>query len=362
MNKASFILFFSVFLALYGFIHIYIYWNISSGLSLGADGRLYLKAIIIMGALSFFADKLISRKVFIYPLAWTGALWFGIISIAVTILLLNNIMTLIFCSQAKATTMGSLGAILLIVLISLYNAAGEPKVREVAIRLKECPESLKGFSIVQLSDLHLDDIKTERWLSTVVDKTNALGPDLVVFTGDLIDRPVRRDYSRILKRLEARYGVIAVTGNHDFYTGIDKYLEFAEKSGIEVLRNRSKVIAGMVLVSGVDDDAADRFGGEGCNIAKVLEGSGGKMPVILLSHQPGCYDESEKAGVDLQLSGHLHSGQIPPYNFIVHAFNRFAYGLDEYKSMYIYVTSGTGTWSPTMRFLSSSEIVVFRLS
>ena len=163
-----------------------------------------------------------------------------------------------------------------------------------------------------------------------MEETNRQNPDLIVLTGDLIDSDICNglNFCAILKGLKAKYGVFAVTGNHDFYASIDTFMKVANETGITVLRNRNARPADFIELIGVDDKTGSQFGESGCDLASAL-----KTPniidknklVILLSHQPDIFDEAVKEGVNLQLSGHTHAGQIPPVDILVQLFFKYPY-------------------------------------
>ena len=160
-----------------------------------------------------------------------------------------------------------------------------------------------------------------------------------------------------LKKLKSRHGVFAVTGNHEFYAGINMFMDVAKNSNITVLRNEKITIADSIELAGIDDKAGTRFSEVGSDLKLALKNIDFTKPVILLSHRPDIFNEAEKSGVDLQLSGHLHAGQIPPMDLIVMLAFKYPYGLYRKNGSYLYTTSGTGIWGPPMRLFSRCEIV-----
>jgi predicted MPP superfamily phosphohydrolase len=202
-----------------------------------------------------------------------------------------------------------------------------------------------------------------------VEQANALKPDVVAITGDLMDGSVRElgGIMEGLGRLRARYGVHFVTGNHEYYSGVEDWLAFLPKLGIRVLRNERVSIgdAGASLdLAGVDDWHAGRFGnGHGYDLAKAVKGRDPDRALVLLAHQPLGVEGGVRAGMGLQLSGHTHGGQIFPFNFAVRAAFRYVKGLYEVDggqvaggAAHIYVSKGTGYWGPPMRLGVPPEI------
>ncbi|MGA1824437.1 MAG: metallophosphoesterase [bacterium] len=359
MNKFYFFLSIVLFTLIYLFLHYFVYTHIVNGLKLNDIRRALLRAFILCAAISFFLDKLLPHRFFIFSLAYFGSIWLGIISIAFSLFLMQYIVEFTLNYHAKWLTIITLILIFSISCYSLKNAL-HLRLKEITIPIKNFPAQLAGFSIVQLSDLHLDRIKSVTWLQSIVDKTNELKPDLIVITGDLLDADcdsIFEKFSPLCSRLNAKYGVIAVTGNHEYYAGINKFLKFAQETKITVLENASLTIADALEIVGINDDTGKRFAQSGANLRLALEACDRSKPIILLSHTPKGFSRAIDMGIDLQLSGHTHAGQLLPFNFIIKWLYRHAYGLHTENSSFIYTTSGTGTWGPPMRLFSSSEIV-----
>jgi predicted MPP superfamily phosphohydrolase len=228
----------------------------------------------------------------------------------------------------------------------------------VKIPVRGLAPEMEGFSIVQLSDLHLGNLTSPGRLRRIVDRTNAVKPDLICVTGDTLDGDICRDegYCGILGQLRARYGVVAVTGNHEFYAGVEKFMELARRSRWRVLRNQSWVIDGKIALAGLEEDSAERFQLPGPDLEAALRGVPPGIPKVLLYHRPVRFREAAALGIDLQLSGHTHAGQIPPMDLLVWLIYKYPAGLYRLGFSHIYTSPGTGTWGPPMRFLSRSEM------
>jgi predicted MPP superfamily phosphohydrolase len=229
--------------------------------------------------------------------------------------------------------------------------------------MKDLPKELSGFSIVQLSDIHLESYKYKKRIAYIIDRVNELKPDLVVITGDLIDGNVCEEevFCQQLRSIKATHGVLAITGNHEFYAGLDNFMELAKRSNIKVLRNETVTIADTLQIIGLEDDTASQFGLKGPDPDTLIKSCNPDKPIIVLYHRPMYFDQMVEKGVDLQLSGHTHAGQIPPMELIVWLYYKYPFGLFEKDGAYIYTSSGTGIWGPEMRFLSKNEIVHFTL-
>ncbi|MCJ7525339.1 MAG: metallophosphoesterase [Candidatus Aminicenantes bacterium] len=359
MSKLYFVVFIAIVLSVYTAMHGFIYWRLVSGLSLTSGQRLALKLLLVAGALTFIAAEFLSRLTSAYPLLYAGSLWLGVLAIALAVFLLELAFSLLFPQQRRLLVLAALALVFIISAISVLNVALGPVLRQVKIPVRGLAADLEGFTIVQLSDLHLGNLTSARQLRRVVDRVNALKPDLICVTGDALDGNICRDedYCKILSDLQARHGVVAVTGNHEFYAGIDKFLELARRSNWRVLRNQSWIIEGRIAVIGLEEDSATRFKLPGPDLEAALRHLPTGIPKILLYHRPAKFAEAVQRGVDLQLSGHTHAGQIPPMDLLVWLIYKYPAGLYRLGQSYIYTSPGTGTWGPPMRFLSRSQIV-----
>ena len=359
MSVFSLIIFLLIISLIYLGMHYFVYWRIASGYDLPVEYRRIIKFAFLIAALTYFLARIFGKSFLAIPLGHIGAVWMGIISIALSVFIVQMIAAWVFPRQVGLFTAIAIILVVLVSVFSMCNASRDPRVRRVEIPIAKLPPELSGFTVVMLADLHLERWKSAEWLNSVVDKTNRMYPDLIVIIGDLIDEDIRKNqgFFDALKRLDSRYGVIAVTGNHEFYAGIDVFTELCKSLKIKILRNSSITIADAIEVVGIDEDTGKRFGGVGADLEKAMEDCDVAKPTILLSHQPLYFDDAVSRGVDLQLSGHTHAGQIPPMDLITLLYFKYPYGLYQKGSSFIYTTCGTGTWAPPMRLFSRSEIV-----
>jgi len=237
-----------------------------------------------------------------------------------------------------------------------------PRAARVEIRLERWPRALDGFRIVQISDIHIGPMLDRRFAATITERVNALRPDLIAVTGDLVDGSVKHFGPEIapFSGLRARHGVFFVTGNHDYYSGADPWLAEIRKIGMRPLRNERVEIrqAGAAFdLAGVDDHRGYLFGpGHGEDVAGALTGRDPGRPVILLAHDPTTFRTAAHLGVDLQISGHTHGGQIWPFNYLVRIAVRYVAGHYRRGAAQLFVSRGTGYWGPPMRLAAPSEI------
>jgi uncharacterized protein len=360
-------LFILAFSVIYLVLNYYVYRRIVGGLNPSIGAQKILRPFFLVAAVSFIPAEILNRHfgaAWISPILYLSSVWLGVSAISFSVFVIVDI-SRIFIRIRKFRYYATISALVLIGLTSgysLYNQAGSPVVKEITIPVRKLPPGLSGFTIVQLSDLHVDLSKSERRLKNLVAETLALKPDLIVITGDLIDTDICRldDLCQILKGLKAKYGVYAVTGNHEFYTGIPFFMKIAKNSDIEVLRNTNVLIAGAIELAGIDDaHEAERFENISPkeNLSRAFKKVDFRKPVIILSHQPDVFDLGRAMGANLQLSGHTHAGQIPPIDLLVQILYEYPFGLYKTYTSYLYTTCGSAFWGPPMRLFSKSEIV-----
>ena len=236
-----------------------------------------------------------------------------------------------------------------------------PGITEVPISLKRLSARLDGFKIVQLTDIHVGNTIGRGFVEDVVARANSAEPDLIAITGDLVDGTVTElaDAVAPLADLRAPHGVYFVTGNHEYYAGVDEWLEHIAGLGIRVLRNERVAIGGdegFDLV-GVDDHNSKRWPGHGADLAKAVAGRNPSRELVVLAHQPRQIHESVKHGVGLQLSGHTHGGQIWPWHYLAMAQQGgLLAGLSRHGETQLYISRGTGHWGPPVRVFAPAEI------
>jgi len=244
----------------------------------------------------------------------------------------------------------------------LVTAKKPPATLTVTVPIHGLPEQLDGFTVAHITDTHISPTIGGKYLGEIVDRVNRLEPDMISFTGDLVDGLVEemKDDVAHIARLRARHGVFFVTGNHEYYWDLDGWLDEIRRHGLTILNNESVVIdhdGAKALVAGVTDySAGNHVPSHVSDPARAVSGAPDCDVRIMLAHQPKSAPAVAKTGVDLQLSGHTHGGQFFPWNLIVPYFHPVKPGLQRYKSMWVYTSRGSGHWGPPLRLGSPPEI------
>ena len=305
-------------------------------------------------------------------LSWSAYVWLGFAFLLLTTTLATSAVFALLGAASPAPLDATLvarsrafvvgGAALALAATGLRQGLAFPRVKRIEIALDRWPAALDGFRIVQISDVHIGPLLDGRFARAVTERVNALAPELVAVTGDLVDGRVARIGAQVepFRALRARHGVFFVTGNHDFYSGADAWVEHVERFGWRALRNERVAIeerGACFDLAGVDDVHGNLVeAGAGEDVARALAGRDASRPVVLLAHDPATFHRASQNGVDLQLSGHTHGGQIWPFRYLVRLSVPWVAGLHRRGASALYVSSGTGFWGPPMRIAAPAEI------
>jgi len=245
-----------------------------------------------------------------------------------------------------------------------YEAQRRPRVKEVSIPVRRLPEALGRLRIVQITDLHISQTVKRPFIQGVVDTVIGLAPDMIVLTGDLPDGSVAelRNDTAPLEALSAPLGAYYVTGNHEYYSGVNDWLEEVRRMGFTTLNNEHRIIdlgGARLLLAGVTDFNGGMF--DPAHVSSPAASIAGAPPAdlrVLLAHQPRSVFEAERVGFDVQLSGHTHGGQYFPWNYFVRLQQPYTEGLVRHGRIWLYVSRGTGYWGPPLRIGEPSEITL----
>jgi len=252
-------------------------------------------------------------------------------------------------------------------LTGLYNARKGATIMETTVPIKGLGKNLNGLTIAQVSDLHVGPTIKKGYVEQVVDQVNNLNPDIIAITGDLVDGSVKYLAKHVepLKDLHANIGKYFVTGNHEYYSGVDRWLDKTDQLGMTNLIDSHEIInkgKDAITLGGVTDYRSSTIKPEHKSDAgKAFHGAPKDIPKILLAHQPWSIYGAHDAETDLQLSGHTHGGQFWPFIYAVRMANPYTAGLHNHNGTWIYVNRGTGYWGPPMRLGVESEITLITL-
>jgi uncharacterized protein len=364
-------------------LHLYIGARIVPALP-GPLAAALLSLLLLVSAL-LVPVGLVSRRLAKPPvadtLAWIGLVFMGLFSSLLVLTVLRDLVLLLLnAANAALPQARALGGIstetavavplagIAITLLGFLNARRTARVITVEIALRALPPALQGFTIAQISDIHVGPTIKHRYLERIVESVNRLKPDLVAITGDLVDGSVAELASQVepLRRLVSRHGTFFVTGNHEYYSGVEAWMAELQRMGIRVLHNEHVIIdkgGALLVLAGVPDFGGRRFHeSHRSDPQQAMAGApGGAAARVLLAHQPRSAEAAARAGFDLQLSGHTHGGQFLPWNFFVKLQQPFTAGLHKVEQLWVYVSRGTGYWGPPKRFGAPSEITQLKL-
>ncbi|MFI7387233.1 metallophosphoesterase [Streptomyces sp. NPDC049813] len=271
--------------------------------------------------------------------------------------------------RARAVTWAILGVAAVLLVWGYAEARRVPRVRHLEVRLPRLGAGLDGTRVALITDTHYGPLDRARWSARVCERVNSLEADLVCHTGDIADGTAgrRRPQAAPLGTVRASRARVYVTGNHEYYSEAQGWVDLMDELGWEPLRNRHLLLergGDTLVVAGVDDVTAESSGlaGHGAHLAGALQGADPELPVLLLAHQPTFVDRAAAGGVDLQLSGHTHGGQIWPFHYLVRLDQPALAGLSRHGARtLLYTSRGTGFWGPPFRVFAPSEITLLVL-
>ncbi|MCO8185973.1 metallophosphoesterase [Akkermansia sp. Marseille-P9185] len=365
---------------------VYVFCRAILPLRLKWGWKALLAVLLAVAAFKFHLLHLFGGPMFFSPVLPEGVLlaaaWlFSVLFLFFFLLLAADVIRLLyllvlFCMRKKRTerfrvignrvNLALLAFAAVLATVGMAGGTGVPRVKEETISVNHLPDGADGLTVAVLADLHVDGITRADRIRKIVERTNALNPDIVIIAGDFVDGtvPVHGDDLRPLADLKTRYGVFGVPGNHEYYSGYEEWMEFLPTLGIRMLHNEHVLTGGdAVVLAGVTDPVAGIMGKEVPDIRKALAGAPEKGVRILASHQPRLAPEAAAHGVDLQVSGHTHGGMIAGIDRLVARFNEgFVSGLYTVGGMKLYVSNGAGIWNGfPIRIGVPSEIVLIRL-
>lgn len=381
MKLQQAIIFFGIVFTLYGLINYYIFRRV---VSIVPDNYRQLFTIIFLFVvISYIAGRFLENYWVWYVsdlLVWVGSFWIAIMFYSLLCLIIIDFLRLINLilpffpnviteNPEKAK---SFVALIVAILVFVTVVGGFLNTRLITtkrynIALEKHAGNLNSLSIVMASDLHLGTINGKNFAYRVVDRINKLKPDIVLLAGDIIDediKPVLRDnVGEALLELKAKYGVYGITGNHEYIGGVKEAVDYLEAHNIVMIRDTFINIDNSFYIVGREDRDSRRFADyKRKSLENILEGVEKSLPLIMMDHQPFNLNEARENGIDIQLSGHTHNGQLWPLNYIVGKIYELPWGYRLKGNTHYFVSCGVGGWGPPVRTGSGPEIVKIKLN
>jgi uncharacterized protein len=362
-------------------LHAYVGWRLAADLAF-APALPWLLGAWLLASWLLMPMAFLARRVRQQPLsdrlAWAGLLLMGLFSSLFVLTLLRDVLLLGGWALSFAVALpawlrpASAAAVpvlaLLLTLWGLVNARRTARVVRVDVPIARLPAALHGFSIAQISDLHVGPTIKHGYLQAIVERVNALQADMVAVTGDLVDGSVQQLAVHVapLANLQSRHGSFFVTGNHEYYSGARAWVAELQRLGLRVLMNEHVLLrhdGEPLALAGVADYSAHHFeAAHRSDPQAAIAGVAAEARVrVLLAHQPRSAAAAAQAGFHLQLSGHTHGGQFLPWNWFVRLQQPFTAGLNRWQDLWVYTSRGTGYWGPPKRLGAPSEITHLRL-
>ena len=374
--------FFIVFFTIYTSLNYYVFirgWQVISAYPVLKP---FYAVIFFVAAYGYVLAKVFYKYMhpFVYDiLLGIGAVWFAFLIYFILSLVFLDLVRLTdnwfhflpaFIYKNYELTRG-ITALVVIVIVGTIVFLGNLNKRDIEIRNLEITipkkeSKLDHLNVVMASDIHISPIDGEKLLKEIVNKMNSLNPDIVLLAGDIVDDKaevlIERNIGDSFSNLKTRYGVYSINGNHEFINEVESCDRYAEKFGINFLRDSSVLIDSSFYLIGREDGAMSQFAGkQRKSLDEIVKDLSEHFPKILLDHTPFRLEQAEQNKIDLQLSGHTHHGQMWPGNLITKMIYELSWGYKQKGKTHYYVSSGAGTWGPPVRIGSSSEIVNIRI-
>ncbi len=374
------LIFFSIVLVLYSLVNIYIFFKGYGAVPALHDNRLLYSIVFFFLAAIFIAAKFLeSRHSSIITDIFNimGGFWLAFMLYGFMLFLLSDIILLILrvshLINGDSILLYKKWAFIITVSLSAVLILGGfinaiiPVVKEYNITINKSAGNIKNLRIAAVSDIHLGSIIRERSIKKLSSMLQEIKPDLVLLLGDIIDGEIgpvlRGDLLQYFTCPKCDDGLYAITGNHEFIGGGNKTIPYIESKGIKVLKDEMVILdGGIQLIGRIDKDSFRFYGKERLPLSQLMKQADTTKPVILLDHQPFHLDEAVKEGVDLELSGHTHNGQMWPLNYITGMIYELSYGYLKKGNSHFIVSSGYGLWGPRVRSGSRSEVLLINIT
>lgn len=383
MKIMHFLLFFIIALTIYGLINYYIFIRGFQAVPHASTLRIYYSIVFWFVVLSFILGRVMEGfwiSKISQVLIWVGSFWLGAMVYFLLIVVLLDFLRLLnhwfplfptfitsnYMRTKQVTALLAIGVVAITLLAGYINALN-PRIRTLNLNIPKKVNGAKTVNLVVISDIHLGTIVGSSRFNRIVDRINQLNPDVVILPGDIVDEDlgpvIRQNLGETLKNIKSAFGVIAVTGNHEYIGGVEKACRYLTDHNVRVLRDTVLKVNDDFYVIGREDRSIKGFTGKQRKPLEELMAQVDKSyPIILLDHQPLNLSQAVVNGADLQISGHTHHGQIWPLTYITDMIYEVSCGYKKKGNTQIYVSSGAGTWGPPIRTGTIPEIVNIKLS
>lgn len=380
MKNIQFLIFISVVLTIYSLGNIYIFLKGYNILPPPREHKVLFTLLFVVFAFTFVAAKILESRhssVFTDILNIIGGFWMAFMLYSIIFLLLSDLIALslkipgILNSNnimvyRKWAFLSAAGISVILIAGGFINAL-HPVITKYDLTINKEADEIKTLRIAAVSDIHLGSIIRKRSMKKLSEILEKMHPDVVFLLGDIVDGelgPVLRgDLLKYFTGPQTKEGLYAITGNHEFIGGGDRTIPYIESKGIRVLKDEMVILPGGIqLIGRLDRDARRFYGQERMLLEELMKDIDHSLPIIVLDHQPFNLEESEEQGIDLQLSGHTHNGQMWPLTYITRKIYEVSYGyLKKGNTQYI-VSSGFGLWGPRVRLGSKSEVLLINVT
>ena len=381
MKLINFIIFLGVALTVHSLVNFYIFIRGWQALPKESYFRIPYLLVFLFLALSYFAGRVLERFSICATsdyLIWIGSFWLGMMLylfmgvVLCDMLRLANWITGVIpvpsdlyvkVKQSAAAAVAVAAAIT--ILAGFYNTL-HPRINTIAIDVPKAAGGRTTLDMALVTDIHLGTIISNSRLQKMVDMVNVIRPDVVLLAGDIVDEDlapvIENNLGDLLRTIRSKYGTYAVTGNHEYIGGVEEACRYLAENGVTVLRDRAVLIDNSFYLVGREDRSIGQFqGGRRMPLGSIMKHVDRSLPVILMDHQPFGLSSAARHGVDLQLSGHTHHGQLWPFNYITGLIYEVSRGFRRINGTSYYVSCGYGTWGPPARVGNVPEVVHIQL-
>lgn len=378
MKFWSFLIFLSIVLLIYSSVNYYIFVRGLQAIPKDSSFRTYYIVLFIIVASSFWIGRILENFMsnkFTETFVWIGSFWLAFMLYFFLFVILFDLIRLtdhffgilpkfISGNYEKAKIISFIGTIVITIGIIIYGHINflNPRILTLEITLPKKDSKLNTLNIVAASDIHLGTIVGKKQLVKFVQMANSLNPDIILLPGDIFDEDIgpiiKNNLGDDLQKLNSKYGVYAVTGNHEYIGGVEYAVNYLEKHGINVIRDDAVLIDSSFYLLGREDRSLNQFANQKRKkLSEITKNIDKNFPAILLDHQPFQLNLARENGIDLQLSGHTHHGQLLPLNYITSMIYEISWGYKKVDETHYYVSSGYAGWGPPVRTGSRTEVV-----